>query len=111
LSRFNNSVTFQCQAITAVDWEGDGDQDLLIVMASRDGDLAPFELLERTSESTTRPTGYAPPVAIRDDRGLPVMSSAGFAARSILYMDWDRDGDMDLLYYDTTRRPRTREAG
>lgn len=110
---------FYIRAISPVDWHGDGGQDLIVAWAntnilqqvdSRRGVIpygAPlqiFELFERQSTDEEGKPVFAPPQVIREERGLPI-NAATYATGGIAYVDWDGDGDRDLLFQDATNRP------
>jgi hypothetical protein len=99
-----------------VDWDGDGDLDMIVTVASyhltaavdpKKGVqpwgpyLQVFELFENLGKDTNGNPKYAIPVVIKEERGLPIVASGGFYD----YADWDGDGDYDLLYYDSYERP------
>lgn len=109
---------FSFRGIRRVDWEGDGDWDLLTAVR-RVNRLWPvdakkgiipyganimfFELLENTAGPDAKPV-YAKPFVIREERGLPI-NAFSVATGCAEYVDWDGDGDNDLLYHDLTNRP------
>lgn len=110
--------TFYIRAINPVDWDGDGGRDLILSWANTNildkvdstkgvipygAPLMIFELLEDTSKDKNKPA-YAPPRVISEERGLP-LHAATYATGGVTYMDWDGDGDNDLLYHDGTNRP------
>lgn len=79
----------------AVDWNRDGLVDL--VMLDQEGYLAFFERARRNGNLVLLP----PRRAFADDQGRPMMLSAGKAGRSgrrkLGVVDWDGDGQFDLL--------------
>jgi hypothetical protein len=109
---------FSYRGIRRVDWEGDGDWDLLTAVRRVNrlwpvdpkqgiipygANLMVFELLENTAGPNKKPV-YAKPRVIREERGLPI-NAFSVATGCAEYVDWDRDGDHDLLYHDLTNRP------
>lgn len=109
------------RSIRRVDWEGDGDFDLIVsyrlvsVLRRIPGKEAVipygagvqiFDLFENISENQEDPydVKYAKPVTIFDTRGLPIHANS-VAKGGVAYTDWDGDGDFDLLFHDETSRP------
>jgi hypothetical protein len=108
--------SFYFSAVSFADWEGDGDEDMIATASSynetarvdaRTG-VVPFgaylvfhEMFENVGRDRDRGPRFARPVAIHEERGLPI-ASVGGAAR---YLDWDGDGDCDLLVYGDGDRP------
>jgi hypothetical protein len=99
LTGFAPAAPFLCRGVQVVDWHGDGGRDLLVTLATDGGDVALLELLEQTCDGS-----YASAVGVRDDRGMPIVMT-GPAVGPAAYMDWDHDGDFDLLFFDRTARP------
>lgn len=110
--------TFYIRAINPVDWHGDGGTDLVVSWANTNildkvdakkgvipygAPLMIFELLEDISTEKNKPA-YAPPRVIIEERGLP-LNAATYATGGVAYVDWDGDGDNDLLFHDGTNRP------
>jgi VCBS repeat protein len=102
-----------------VDWEGDGDRDLIVAIRtvnkvgeedSRRGiipygnGLQIFEVFENISEKIDAPPVFAKPFVLREERGI-LISAFGAAPGGPEYVDWDSDGDLDLLFHDLTNRP------
>lgn len=109
---------FSYRGVRRVDWEGDGDWDLLTAVRRVNrlwpvdpkqgvipygANLMIFEVLENTAGPGSKPE-YAKPFVIREERGLPI-NAFSVATGCAEYVDWDRDGDHDLLYHDLTNRP------
>lgn len=109
---------FSYRGIRRIDWDGDGDWDLLTALRRvnrlwpvdpKQGvipygtGLMVFEVLENTAGPDAKPV-YAKPFVIREERGLPI-NAFSVATGCAEYVDWDRDGDHDLLYHDLTNRP------
>ena len=112
---------FSFRGVRRVDWDADGDWDLIACLQKtnqlwkvdpRQGvipygaNLEIFELFENVAEPANgRATPkYARPVVIREERGLPI-NAFSVATGCVEYVDWDNDGDHDLLYHDRTTRP------
>ena len=102
-----------------VDWEGDGDLDLIASFrrANRIGEVDPrrgiypygvnlmiFELFQNRGRSENGTPVFEPPEVIRDERGLP-LTSFSVATGGAEYIDYDGDGDRDLLFHDATSQP------
>ncbi|MBM3887953.1 MAG: VCBS repeat-containing protein, partial [Verrucomicrobia bacterium] len=111
--------TFYIRAINPVDWNGDGGRDMIVSWLNTNilGKVDPrkgvipygpplmiFELLEDISTEKGGAPVYAPPRVITEERGLP-LNAACFATGGVAYVDWDGDGDCDLLFHDDTNRP------
>ncbi len=115
--------TFYIRAINPLDWDGDGGRDLVVTWANTNlldkvdskrgvipygAPLQVFELLEDLSKEKGVPPGgnpvFAPPRVITEERGLPI-HAACYATGGVSYVDWDADGDHDLLFQDATNRP------
>jgi hypothetical protein len=111
--------TFYIRAINPVDWDGDGGRDLVVTWAntsilrkvdSKKGvipygaPLLVFELWEDVAKEKGGAPSYAPPRVITEERGLP-LNAACYATGGVAYVDWDGDGDCDLLFHDDTSRP------
>jgi hypothetical protein len=109
--------TFYVSRTQFVDWEGDGDQDLVVVygssVISRTVDpkrgvvpygsfLACFELFEHLGREPGGRVRFAPPRVIRDRRGVPLNNAQG----SGTFLDHDGDGDLDLYFTDDAGRSR-----
>ncbi len=107
------------RGVRRIDWEGDGDVDLVVgyrkVSRIRQVDtskgVAPygtavmvFDLLENMGTATDGAADYHRPVTLKDLNGL-VIHGRGHANGSVEYVDWDGDGDFDLLFHDETDRP------
>lgn len=110
---------YSLRALSVVDWRGDGGRDLvacwsstniLAKVDSRKGVIpygAPlmiFELFEEVSADAAGGPQYAPPRVLMEERGLP-LNAACYATGGVAYVDWDGDGDLDLLFHDGTNRP------
>jgi hypothetical protein len=108
-----------CRCLRLVDWEGDGDLDLLAsfcsvnvmrAVDSRKGVIpygemfSFFELFENAGNDPARGPRFARPVVIRDNRGLPITAFSADTGGAE-YVDWDADGDLDLIFFDMTNRP------
>jgi hypothetical protein len=102
-----------------VDWEGDGDRDLIVTMRTVNqvgkedsskgiipygNGLEIFEVFVNQADKPGDTPQFAKPFVIREERGL-VISAFGPAPGGAEYIDWDSDGDNDLLFYDLTNRP------
>ena len=111
-------ANFYIRAINPVDWNGDGGRDLIVSWANTNilhpvdskkgvipygAPLMIFELFEDISTDKKKPA-YAPPRVIIEERGLP-LNAATYATGGVSYVDWDGDGDNDLLFHDATNRP------
>ncbi|MBM4029042.1 MAG: VCBS repeat-containing protein, partial [Planctomycetes bacterium] len=111
--------SFYIRAINPVDWNGDGGRDLVVSwlntnilrnVDSKKGVIpygAPlmfFELLEDISTEKNGKPVFAPPKVIAEERGLP-LNAATYATGGVAHVDWDGDGDNDLLFHDVTNRP------
>ncbi len=111
--------TFSIRAINPVDWHGDGGRDLIVSWANTNllakvdntkgvipygAPLQVFELLEDIATEKGGAPSYAPPRVITEERGLP-LNAACYATGGMAYVDWDGDGDHDLLFQDVTNRP------
>ena len=105
-----------------VDWEGDGDLDLLIAYRSinvigvedpKRGVIpygtgwTSFSLLRNIGTDARGNPRFAPPETIMEERGLPI-TAAGSASGGAEYVDYDGDGDCDLLYTAETNGPLER---
>jgi len=110
--------SFTCKGLRRVDWEGDGDLDLIVAWACvnllKEVDpttgvmpygaaLMHFELYERVGDDQGI-LQFSDPVPILESRGLPITAFA-LAPGGPEYLAWDNDGDFDLLYFDLTTRP------
>jgi hypothetical protein len=110
--------TFYIRAINPVDWDGDGGKDLIVSWANTNilhgvdprkgvipygAPLMIFELLEDIATEKNKPA-HAPPRVLTEERGLP-LNAATYATGGVAYVDWDGDGDNDLLFQDQTNRP------
>ena len=107
------------RGVRRVDWEGDGDVDLIIgyrkvsrmrVVDTSKG-VAPYgtaimvyDLLENVGTDENGAVTYARPVTLKDQTGI-VIHGRGHANGSVEYVDWDGDGDFDLLFHSETDRP------
>jgi hypothetical protein len=102
-----------------VDWEGDGDLDLVAALYwvnivkntdPRKGiiqwgaSLVFFELFENLRPDRKGNPNFAKPVVIRESRGVPVTAFTT-APGGPEYLDWDSDGDLDLIFFDATNIP------
>jgi FG-GAP-like repeat len=102
-----------------VDWEGDGDRDLIVSLrtVNKVGQTDPsrgiipygnglqiFEVFENIADQADGPPEFAKPFVLREERGI-LISAFGAAPGGPEYVDWDSDGDMDLLFHDLTNRP------
>jgi hypothetical protein len=111
--------SFNYRGARMVDWDGDGDLDLLVELHTTNilrkvdpkrgiipygASLNFFELYENIGTDATGNPKFAKPVVLREGRGLPI-TAFGSAAGGPEYVDWDSDGDCDLLFYDLTNRP------
>ena len=107
------------RGVRRVDWEGDGDADLLVayrkVSRLRTVDSSRgvmpygtavmiFDLFLNTGRSEDGMPQYAAPVTLREHTGFPIRAR-GHANGGAEYRDWDGDGDFDLLFHDETDRP------
>jgi hypothetical protein len=107
------------RGVRRVDWQGDGDADLLVayrkvsrlraVDASRGvmpygTAVMVFDLFENIGTAEDGSPQYAPPVTLREHTGFPIRAR-GHANGGPAYVDWDHDGDFDLLFHDETDRP------
>lgn len=93
----------------ALDWDGDGLTDLLTL--DHEGYLALFQRVRRDGELlllpgerlfwSAGPSVYAGRHAVRDPRPGPLRLNDGFAGKSgrrkFCVVDWDGDGDRDLI--------------
>jgi hypothetical protein len=110
---------FAIRGLRRIDWESDGDHDLLIsyrtVNKLRKVDptravipygagLLFFELWENKGVDEQGCPVYAKPRVIMEERGLPIHANS-VATGCAEYVDWDGDGDCDLLFHDDTNRP------
>lgn len=117
-----------------VDWDGDGDLDVLysifvqqvepncytqaaeghVVGTQNSGDnrtkvcywdevLELFELHENTGQNAKGEPIFAPPKIIKTARGIP-LSRFGYGGAE--YVDWDSDGDLDLIAADMQNFPQ-----
>ena len=113
------SRAWAARGVRRIDWEGDGDWDLLVSYrkASRlraikgsDGVIPygsavmVFDLLENIGPGSGGVPEFAPPVTLRDLNRIPI-HLRGHPNGSAEYVDWDGDGDSDLLFYSETDRP------
>lgn len=111
--------SFYIRAINPMDWNGDGGRDLVVSWSntnilqqvdSKKGVIpygAPlqfFELFEDVSTEKSDKPAFALPQVITEERGLPI-NAATYATGGVTYIDWDGDGDHDLLFQDVTNRP------
>ena len=102
-----------------VDWEGDGDRDLIVCMwkVHRIGEQDPkrgvipygsyltvIEVFEATGVDADGQPTFAKPYVVREERGIPLHCNTP-APGGAEYLDWDNDGDFDLLFGDETNRP------
>lgn len=102
-----------------VDWEGDGDRDLIVCMwkVHKIGEQDPskgiipygsyltiFEVFEATGVDAEGAPVFAKPFVVREERGIPITTNTP-APGGAEYLDWDSDGDFDLLFGDETNRP------
>lgn len=102
-----------------VDWEGDGDLDMLMayrsinvigVEDSKRGVIpygtgwTSFSLLRNIGADGAGKPRFATPETILEERGLPI-TAAGSASGGAEYVDYDGDGDSDLLYTVETNSP------
>ena len=112
-------TSFRFRGIRSVDWDADGDRDLLACLQRTNrlwhvdpkqgiipygANLEIFELFENIAAPGDGAAKYARPVAIHEERGLP-LNAFSVATGGAEYVDWDNDGDSDLLYHDRTSRP------
>ena len=78
-----------------VDWNRDGLNDL--VMLDHEGYLALFQREQQGNQFVLKP----PQRIFRDQAGKPLRLNAGTAGKSgrrkLCFVDWDRDGDLDLV--------------
>jgi hypothetical protein len=101
------------------DWEGDGDQDLILDFrkTERIGEVNPrrgifpygvslmlFEVWKNEGKGPDGNPIFGTPEIIREERGMPI-NAFTTAAGGAEYIDYDSDGDLDLLYHDDTTRP------
>lgn len=107
------------RGVRRVDWEGDGDFDLIVAfrkvhrLRSVDASqgvipygtaVVVFDLFENTGQTAEGQTEYAAPVTLHEETGFP-LRARGHANGGPEYIDWDGDGDRDLLFHDETDRP------
>ena len=107
------------RGVRRVDWEGDGDFDLLVAyrkvsrlrVVDTSRGVAPygtammvFDLFENTGVDEKGVRQYADPVTLREETGFPIRAR-GHANGGPEVVDWDGDGDFDLLFHDETARP------
>ncbi len=102
-----------------VDWEGDGDRDLIVSflkvnkIGTQDSSkgvipygayLIIFEVFENIDTNDEGLPVFNKPFVIHEERGVPITSCTP-APGGPAYLDWDGDGDFDLLFADMTNRP------
>jgi len=108
-ARYSTRGLFRC------DFEGDGDQDLIVTWRTvgilrKDVDskrgVIPygtpihfFELWRNEGDDADGNPRFAEPVVLTDDSGL-MLHSRSAASGGVIYIDWDGDGDFDLLFHD-----------
>lgn len=107
------------RGLKLVDWEGNGQLDLIAGLRSinivqdvdpREGVImyGPvlnfFELFQGIGRDSRGYPEFAEPVVIRESRGLPITAFGTFSGGPE-YVDWDSDGDYDLLFWDLTPTP------
>jgi len=98
--RLPHTMHVQMITPTAIDWDQDGDQDLIVL--DHEGYLAFFE--RRRNPDGTRSLLPGQRIFL-DPKGNPIRLNAEIAGKSgrrkIAIVDWDRDGDLDLLVNST----------
>jgi len=103
-----------------VDWDGDGRNDMVlgfrkvnelsrIVDPSRGVipfgmHLMIFELYRNVGQGPDGNPIFATPEVIREERGLPIFAFSVVPGGPAV-IDYDNDGDLDLLFHDLTNRP------
>jgi len=78
-----------CTSVAAVDWDNDGDLDLLL------GDYYGGQLFLRKNEGTAKEPSFALTNQVVEAGGKPLVIKNGLAAPRIV--DWDGDGLFDIL--------------
>jgi hypothetical protein len=63
-----------------------------------------FDLVENEGTAADGQSQYAEPVTLREETRFPIRAR-GHANGGAEYLDWDGDGDFDLLFHDETARP------
>ncbi len=78
-----------CTSVSAVDWDNDGDLDLVL------GDYYGGRLFLRLNEGTAASPSFAPTNSAIEANGQPIVIEKGLAAPRIV--DWNGDGLFDVL--------------
>ncbi|TWU38834.1 FG-GAP repeat protein [Novipirellula aureliae] len=78
-----------CSSVAAVDWDDDGDQDLLL------GDYLDGKLFLRLNEGSAKETKFAVKNEAVKVGGVPVMFAHGMGAPRVA--DWNGDGLFDII--------------
>jgi len=78
-----------CTSVAAVDWDNDGDLDLLL------GDYYGGRLFLRMNEGTAKEPSFAATNQVIEAGGKPLVINKGLAAPRVV--DWDGDGLFDIL--------------
>jgi hypothetical protein len=81
--------TGHCTSVAAVDWDNDGDLDLLL------GDYYGGQLFVRKNEGTAKDPSFAVTNQVVEAGGIPLVIKNGLAAPRVV--DWDGDGLFDIL--------------
>ena len=78
-----------CTSVAAVDWDADGDFDLIL------GDYYGGRVLLRLNEGSATEPKFAAKNKVIEAGGKPLVVAKGLSAPRVI--DWDRDGKFDLL--------------